>query len=110
MLAHLLDNAVRYSPAGGTVTVAARRREDAVEVSVEDEGVGIPHAEQERIFRKFYRGDAASSGAVGAGAAGLGLFLAEGLVTAMGGRIRVDSGEGKGSTFVLELRPAESET
>ena len=57
VLAHLLDNAVRYSPAGGTVTVAARRREDAVEVSVEDEGVGIPHAEQERIFRKFYRGD-----------------------------------------------------
>jgi len=109
VLAHLLDNAVRYSPAGGTVTVAARRREDTVEVSVEDEGVGIPHAEQERIFRKFYRGDAASSGAVGAGAAGLGLFLAEGLVTAMGGRIRVDSGEGKGSTFVLELRPAESE-
>ena len=104
MLAHLLDNAVRYSPAGGTVTVAARRREDAVEVSVEDEGVGIPHAEQERIFRKFYRGDAAAAGAVGAGAAGLGLFLAEGLVTAMGGRIRVDSGEGRGSTFVLELR------
>ena len=107
---HLLDNAVRYSPAGGTVTVAARRSEDAVEVSVEDEGVGIPHAEQERIFRKFYRGDAASAGAVGAGAAGLGLFLAEGLVTAMGGKIRVDSGEGRGSTFVLELRPAESET
>jgi signal transduction histidine kinase len=110
VLAHLLDNAVRYSPAGGTVTVAARRREDTVEVSVEDEGVGIPHAEQERIFRKFYRGDAASSGAVGAGAAGLGLFLAEGLVTAMGGRIRVDSDEGKGSTFVLELRSAESGT
>ena len=77
VLAHLLDNAVRYSPAGGTVTVAARRRDDAVEVSVEDEGIGIPHAEQERIFRKFYRGDAAA-GAVGAGATGLGLFLAAG--------------------------------
>ncbi|MGH3072561.1 MAG: GAF domain-containing protein [Gaiellaceae bacterium] len=110
VLAHLLDNAIRYSPAGGTVTVAARRREDGVEVIVEDEGVGIPLAEQERIFRKFYRGDSASSGAVGVGAAGLGLFLAEGLVTAMGGRIRVDSSEGKGSTFVLELRAAESET
>ena len=109
VLAHLLDNAIRYSPAGGTVTVAARRKDSAVEVSVEDEGVGIPHAEQERIFRKFYRGDAAA-GAVGAGAAGLGLFLAEGLVTAMGGRIWVDSDEGRGSTFVLELRAAESET
>jgi PAS domain S-box-containing protein len=103
VLAHLLDNAVRYSPAGGTVTVAARRREDAVEVSVEDEGVGIPHGERERIFRKFYRGDAAA-GAVGAGATGLGLFLADGLVKAMGGRIWVDSDEGRGSTFVLELK------
>jgi PAS domain S-box-containing protein len=110
VLAHLLDNAVRYSPAGGTVTVAARRRDDAVEVSVEDEGVGIPPAEQERIFRKFYRGEAAALGAVGAGATGLGLFLAEGLVTAMGGTIRVDSREGEGSTFVLELRAAERET
>ena len=110
VLTHLLDNAIRYSPAGGTVTVAARRRDDAVEVSVEDEGIGIAHAEQQRIFRKFYRGDAAASGAVGAGATGLGLFLAEGLVTAMGGTIRVDSSEGKGSTFVLELRAAESET
>ena len=109
VLAHLLENAVRYSPAGGTVTVAARRRDDAVEVSVEDEGIGIPHAERERIFRKFYRGDAAA-GAVGAGATGLGLFLAEGLVTAMGGRIWVDSDEGRGSTFVLELPAAESET
>ena len=110
VLTHLLDNAIRYSPAGGTVTVAARRRDDAVEVSVEDEGIGIPPAEQDRIFRKFYRGEAAASGAVGAGATGLGLFLAEGLVTAMGGRIRVDSREGEGSTFVLELRATESET
>lgn len=102
VLSHLLDNAVRYSPAGGTVTVAARRTDSAVEVRVEDEGVGIPRAEQERIFRKFYRGEAASR-TVGAGATGLGLFLAEGLVTAMGGRIWVDSDEGRGSTFVLEL-------
>jgi two-component system phosphate regulon sensor histidine kinase PhoR len=109
VLAHLLDNAIRYSPAGGTVTVSARRSEDAVEVSVEDEGVGIPHAERERIFRKFYRGDAAA-GAVGAGATGLGLFLADGLIKAMGGRIRVDSDEGRGSTFVLELRASETET
>jgi PAS domain S-box-containing protein len=108
VLAHLLDNAVRYSPAGATVTVAARRREDAVEVSVEDQGVGIPHADRDRIFRKFYRGDAAA-GAVGTGATGLGLFLADGLVKAMGGRIWVDSDEGQGSTFVLELRAAATE-
>jgi PAS domain S-box-containing protein len=110
VLTHLLDNAVRYSPAGGTITIAARRRDDAVEVSVEDEGIGIPQAEQERIFRKFYRGETASTGAVGAGATGLGLFLAAGLIDAMGGRIRVDSSEGAGSTFVLELRASGSET
>ena len=105
VLSHLLENAVRYSPAGGTVTVGARRADGAVEVRVEDEGMGIPRAEQERIFSKFYRGEA-SAGTVGAGAAGLGLFLAKGLVTAMGGRIRVDSDEGHGATFVVELPAA----
>jgi signal transduction histidine kinase len=105
VLAHLLENAVRYSPAGATVTVGARRSEDAVEVRVQDEGVGIPRAEQERIFRKFYRGES-SARTVGAGAAGLGLFLAEGLVKAMGGRIWVDSHEGRGATFVVELPAA----
>ena len=105
VLAHLLDNAVRYSPADGTVTVGARRAEGAVEVRVEDEGIGIPRAEHERIFRKFYRGEG-SARTIGAGAAGLGLFLAQGLVTAMGGRIRVDSDEGRGATFVVELPAA----
>jgi len=108
VLSHLLDNAVRYSPAGGTVTVIARRTDSAVEVRVEDEGVGIPRVEQERIFRKFYRGEAASR-SVGAGATGLGLFLAEGLVTAMGGRIWVDSDEGRGAIFVFELPVAAHE-
>ena len=105
VLSHLLENAVRYSPAGGTVTVGARRADAAVEVRVADEGIGIPRGEQERIFRKFYRGES-SARTVGAGAAGLGLFLAEGLVTAMGGRIWVDSREGSGATFVVELPAA----
>jgi two-component system sensor histidine kinase ChvG len=108
---NLIDNARSFCRKDGTVRVRLKpMKAGGVEVSVEDEGVGIPHAEQERIFRKFYRGDATATGAVGAGATGLGLFLAEGLVTAMGGRIRVDSSEGKGSTFVLELRASESET
>ena len=102
VLSYLLDNAVRYSPAGGTVTVAARRTDSAVEVRVEDEGVGIPRAEHDRIFRKFYRGESASR-TVGAGATGLGLFLANGLVAAMGGKIWVDSAEGRGAVFVFEL-------
>jgi signal transduction histidine kinase len=103
VLAQLVDNAVRYSPHGGTVTVAARRRRDAVEVRVADQGSGIPPAEQERIFRKFYRGDSGVSRSGSAGGTGLGLFIVRGLVTAMGGRIWVESKEGEGASFTFEL-------
>jgi len=98
----LVDNALRYSPDGGTVTVGAALRQDTVEVSVADEGIGIPQADQEQIFRKFYRGADAEL-RVGAGGTGLGLFIARGLVTAMGGRIWVASREGEGSRFSFEL-------
>jgi signal transduction histidine kinase len=101
----LVDNALRYSPDGGTVTVGVERKRDTVEVSVADEGIGIPQADQEQIFRKFYRGADAES-RVGQGGTGLGLFIARGLVTAMGGRIWVESREGEGSTFAFELPAA----
>jgi len=97
----LVENALKYSPEGATVTVAARRKNDAVEVRVVDEGVGIPFAEQERIFRKFYRAE--STVRDGGGGTGLGLFIARELVTAMGGRIWVESAEGEGSSFAFEL-------
>jgi PAS domain S-box-containing protein len=102
----LVDNALRYSPDGGTITVGAALRQGTVEVSVADEGIGIPQADQEQIFRKFYRGADAEL-RVGAGGTGLGLFIARGLVTAMGGRIWVASREGEGSRFAFEL-PATS--
>ncbi|HZT85848.1 MAG TPA: GAF domain-containing protein [Gaiellaceae bacterium] len=101
----LVENAIRYSPEGGTVTVGAARHEDMVEVSVADEGIGIPQSDQEQIFRKFYRGSDAELRA-GAGGTGLGLFIARGLVTAMGGRIWVSSQEGEGSRFAFELPAA----
>ncbi len=98
----LLDNAVKYSPSGGTVTVGAARKRETVEVRIADEGIGIPQADQDQIFRKFYRGsDAEARG--GASGTGLGLFIARGLVSAMGGRIWVTSREGEGSTFAFEL-------
>jgi len=100
----LLENALRYSPQGGTVTVGARRTADRVEVRVADEGMGIPTAERERIFRKFYRAESAARD--GAAGTGLGLFIAKELVTAMGGRIWVDSTEGEGSSFAFELPAA----
>jgi PAS domain S-box-containing protein len=101
----LVENALRYSPDGATVTVGATRRQDTVEVSVADEGIGIPQSDQEQIFRKFYRGSDAELRA-GAGGTGLGLFIARGLVTAMGGRIWVSSQEGEGSRFAFELPAA----
>ncbi|MGC9974436.1 MAG: ATP-binding protein [Gaiellaceae bacterium] len=99
VLVNLIDNAIKFSPKGGTVNVAGQRRSGTIELRVADEGVGIPEEERERIFRKFYRG----SSSVLSGGAGLGLFITRGLVTAMGGRIWVDSAEGEGSTFALEL-------
>ncbi|MDQ2983910.1 MAG: GAF domain-containing protein [Actinomycetota bacterium] len=102
IVTNLVDNAVKFSPNGGTVTVVARRKDESVEVRVEDEGVGIPEAEQRRIFTKFYRAEAVARER-GAGGTGLGLFIAHGLVHAMGGRIWVDSREGEGSSFVFEL-------
>jgi two-component system, OmpR family, phosphate regulon sensor histidine kinase PhoR len=100
----LLDNALKYSQ-GGTVKVGVERKDDTVEVSVADEGIGIPQGDQDQIFRKFYRGSGAELRA-GASGSGLGLFIARGLVTAMGGRIWVESREGEGSTFAFELPAA----
>ena len=101
----LLDNALKYSHEGGKVTVGVERKHDTVEVSVADEGIGIPQADQDQIFRKFYRG-ADAEARVGSGGTGLGLFIARGLVTAMGGRIWVESREGEGSIFAFELPAA----
>ncbi len=98
----LVENAVKYSPGGGTVRVAARRRDDTVEVSVDDEGIGIPEAEQARIFAKFYRAETGGRD-LASGGTGLGLFIAKELLAAMGGRIWVRSREGDGSSFVFSL-------
>jgi PAS domain S-box-containing protein len=112
ILTDLIENAVKYSPEGGTITVTARRQDDSVEVSVEDEGIGIPESEQQRIFAKFYRAESAGRD-LESGGTGLGLFIAKELLTAMRGRIWVRSREGEGSSFVFVLplagQPALSE-
>ena len=105
----LVENAVRYSPDGGTVTIGAARRQDTVEVSVADEGIGIPQSDQEQIFRKFYRGSDAEQRGGGDGT-GLGLFIARGLVAAMGGRIWVSSREGEGYRFAFVLPAATADS
>jgi PAS domain S-box-containing protein len=103
VLDQLVSNAVKYSPGGGIVSVSAQRLQDTVEVAVADEGVGIPASERERIFAKFYK-------AGGGQGAGLGLFIAQGLVREMGGTIWVDSEEGRGSRFGFELPVANEES
>ena len=102
---NLLSNAVKFTPAGGTVDVAAARRDGEVRVSVTDTGPGIAPEDQDRIFEEFQQADAGKEQREGTG---LGLALSKRLVELHGGRIWVDSERGQGSTFVFTLpaRPA----
>jgi signal transduction histidine kinase len=101
VLLNLLTNAVRYSPAGGTITVSARLMADAVEAAVQDQGIGIPADKLERIFETFYRVESPQVRSVRG--SGLGLAVCKALVEAHGGRIWVESQEGIGSTFYFTL-------
>ena len=101
VLANLLDNAVKYSPDGGTVELEASRSGGRVRFRVSDEGLGIPPAEQDRIFEKFFRLDPNLTR--GVGGTGLGLYISRELVTRMAGRIWVVSDGRTGSTFFVEL-------
>ena len=101
-LRNLLENAVVYSPERTTVVVSARRPGDGgVEVSVADQGIGIPERDLERIFERFYRVDPARSRVVGG--TGLGLAIVKHVMAAHGGRVSVRSAVGQGSTFTLWL-------
>jgi signal transduction histidine kinase len=101
VLVNLLDNAIKYSPDGGLVTVAITAAPGIVRVAVTDPGLGIPSAEQQRIFEKFYRLDTRLTRA--GGGTGLGLYITRELVRRMGGTIRVASEPGAGSTFTVDL-------
>src|SRR5919108_4996188 len=95
VLINLVDNAVKYSPGGGRVGVRVQENDDGLRLAVSDEGLGISHNEQQRIFGKFYRVDPQQTG--GVGGTGLGLYISRELVRRMEGRISVTSTEGKGS-------------
>ncbi len=82
---NLLDNAVKYTPNGGVVTVGVVQEEEDILIFVEDSGIGIPEHDEKKIFEKFYRGDNAKS--VGIGGTGLGLFITKGIVEKHGGSI-----------------------
>ena len=106
-VANLVENAVAYSPGGSRVTVGLTRADGWIELSVADEGIGIPADEQERVFERFYRSDPARSRATGG--TGLGLAIVKHVTQGHGGEVSLWSAEGKGSTFTLRLPalPAE---
>jgi signal transduction histidine kinase len=101
---NLVDNAVKYSPAGGDVRVAASADNGLVRVDVRDQGPGIPLEDQRLIFEKFGRSGATGPGKPGTG---LGLFIAHSIAEAHGGSLEVESAPGAGATFTLAL-PVES--
>ncbi|MEU9834904.1 ATP-binding protein [Streptosporangium sp. NPDC048047] len=103
-LRNLIDNAVAYSPEQTRVVVSARAvgpHHESVEISVSDQGIGIPESAQERIFERFFRVDAARSRATGG--TGLGLAIVKHVAAAHNGAVTVWSKEGSGSTFTLRL-------
>ena len=104
VLLNLLDNAIKYSPSGGRIDVRLSVVGDRLRFTVQDQGLGIPVGEQERIFDKFYRLDPDQRR--GIGGTGLGLYICRELVRSMHGSIWVESETGKGTTFAFEL-PAE---
>lgn len=101
VITNLVDNAVKFSPSGGTVTVSAVERRAHVLLGVADTGPGIPDAELPHIFDRFYKVDKARAGAHRG--AGLGLAIAKRLVEALGGIIMVESREGEGTRFLVAL-------
>ena len=105
VLFNLVDNAVRFTPEGGHVTVSARRRNGSVEVAVSDTGAGIPPEHLPRLFERFYRADPAR--ARGDGGTGIGLAIARSVVEAHGGQIRAESEPGRGSVFTFDLPSAD---
>ena len=107
VLVNLVGNAIKYSQGSGRIEVRLEPRENGLRIAVRDEGVGIPQSEQQRIFEKFYRVPEMINAV---GGTGLGLYICRELVRRMGGSIWVESAEGMGSTFFVELPLAAAST
>ena len=101
VLTNILDNALRHTPAGGRVTLAARGTSGGIEILVRDSGPGLPAEDLTRIFDRFYRAD--ESRRRDAGGSGLGLAIAKSIVLAHGGGIRAESAPGEGLTVIITL-------
>jgi two-component system phosphate regulon sensor histidine kinase PhoR len=99
---NLLDNAVKYTPEGGEISISAvEKGEREIQVSIQDNGIGIPQEDLSRIFERFYRVDKGRSQELGG--TGLGLSIVKHIIQAHGGRVWAESQLGKGSTFYFAL-------
>lgn len=105
VLVNLIDNAVKYTPEGGTIRLFAEQRDGFLRIAVQDSGIGIPARDLPRIFERFYRVDGGRSREQGG--TGLGLAIAKHIVQLHGGELTVESTPGRGSTFSFTLRIAE---
>jgi signal transduction histidine kinase len=101
VVVNLLDNAIKYTPYYGSINLNVHAREGKAVIEVADTGIGIPPEALPHIFERFFRVDNARSR--GAGGAGLGLAIVKSICTAHGGRVEVESTEGRGSRFTVEL-------
>ncbi len=108
LLLNLAENAVKYTPSGGTVTLSLQQLNGTAVLRVSDTGIGIPAKDRGRIFERFYRGDRDQTG--DAGGSGLGLSIAQWIAEAHQGTLTVESRLKKGSTFVVTLPMSQSES
>jgi len=99
VLLNLVDNALKYTPAEGSVTISGRTVPEGYELAVSDTGVGVPTEHQARIFERFYRVDKARDRATGG--TGLGLSIVKHIMESHGGRVTVHSTPGEGATFTV---------
>jgi signal transduction histidine kinase len=105
IVGQLLENAYKYSPGGGTVTVRARPSGEWIEVTVDDEGIGIAPGDHERIFERFVQGEAGDRRRFGG--IGLGLYIVRQLARAQGGEVAASTRDGGGTQMRLQLRRAD---
>jgi two-component system phosphate regulon sensor histidine kinase PhoR len=105
---NLIDNALKFTPAGGRVTIALGSVDGGVQVSVRDTGPGIEADQLERVFERFYQVDRSRRGGTGRGV-GLGLAIAHQIVIAHAGKIWVESHPGQGSCFMVKLPLARAD-
>jgi signal transduction histidine kinase len=101
VVVNLLDNAIKYTPSGGSINLDVYAREEKAVIEVADTGIGIPPGALPRIFERFFRVDQARSR--DAGGAGLGLAIVKSICAAHGGQVEVHSAEDQGSRFTVEL-------